>query len=228
MKRGSQFLWKPFPIARLTAKQSEGSGAWNFASTDRSIRLYPLSYRFQILFSFPKFSRRSGRLWTIQKCAKLLVFRSSRQGSAVKSSSFNHSMGIMANFFSFIFFVLIPLAIGLLGIYLLVDLFEYLKKNHPSSYKQLCYASLFGISADSFFLHLIKPHELIRFLISSDSLQDGSVKIYKKRIRLSLLALLGLFVIYSLWNIIVWSPPAPLTERCLSAFSIPHPLLERL
>ena len=108
----------------------------------------------------------------------------------------------MANFFSFIFFVLIPLAIGLLGIYLLIDLFEYLKKNHSSSYKQLCYASLFGISAESFFLHLIKPHELIRFLISPDNLQDGSVKIYKKRIRLCLLALLGLFVIYSLWIIL--------------------------
>ena len=108
----------------------------------------------------------------------------------------------MANFFSFIFFVLVPLAIGLLGIYLLIDLCEYLKKNHPSSYKQLCYASLFGISADSFFLHLIKPHELFRFLVSADNLQDGSVEIYKKRIRLSLAALLGLFVIYSFWIIL--------------------------
>jgi len=105
----------------------------------------------------------------------------------------------MTGFFSFIFFVLVPLAIGLLGIYLLIDLFEYLKKNHPSSYSQLCYASLFGISAESFFLHLIKPHELVRFLISADDLRDGSVKIYKNRIRLCLLGLLGLFVIYSLW-----------------------------
>lgn len=108
----------------------------------------------------------------------------------------------MANFFSFVFFVLIPLAIGLLGIYLLIDLFEYLKKNHPSSYKQMCYASLFGISAESFFLHLIKPHELVRFLISPDNLQDGSVAIYKKRIRLSFLALLGLFVLYSFWILV--------------------------
>jgi len=108
----------------------------------------------------------------------------------------------MANFFSFIFFVLVPMAIGLLGIYLLIDFFEYLKRNHPARYKQLTYASLFGISAESFFLHLIKPHELIRFLISQENLQDGSVGVYKKRIRLSLLALLGLFVIYSLWIIL--------------------------
>ena len=105
-------------------------------------------------------------------------------------------------FFSFILFVLIPLAIGILGIYLLIDFFEYLKKNHPSKYKQLSYESLFGISAESFFLHLIKPHELIRFLLSPDNLRDGNVKTYKKRIGLSLIALLGLFVIYSLWIIL--------------------------
>ena len=110
----------------------------------------------------------------------------------------------MANFFSFIFFVLLPMAIGLLGIYLLIDFFEYLKKNHPARYQQLTYKSLFGISAESFFLHLIKPHELIRFLISPENLQDGSVGIYKKRIRLSLTALLSLFVIYSLWIILNW------------------------
>lgn len=108
----------------------------------------------------------------------------------------------MASFFSFIVFVLIPLAIGILGIYLLIDFYEYLKKNHPSGYKQLSYASLFGISAESFFLHLIKPQELIRFLISSNNLQDANVAIYKKRIRLCLFGLLGLFVIYSLWIII--------------------------
>jgi hypothetical protein len=107
----------------------------------------------------------------------------------------------MASFFSFILFVLIPLAIGILGIYLLIDFYEYLKKNHQSRYKQLSYASLFGISAESFFLHLIKPHELIRFLLSPDNLQDANVEIYKKRIRLCFFALLGLFVIYSLWII---------------------------
>lgn len=49
----------------------------------------------------------------------------------------------MDNFFSFILFVLIPLAIGILGIYFLIDFFEYLKKNHKTRYKQLSYASFF-------------------------------------------------------------------------------------
>jgi hypothetical protein len=108
----------------------------------------------------------------------------------------------MANFFSFILFVLIPLAIGILGIYLLIDFYEYLKKNHLPSYKQLSYASLFGIAAESFFLHLIKPHALIRFLFSANNLQDGNVKIYKQRIRLSLISLMGLFAIYAFWIIL--------------------------
>jgi hypothetical protein len=109
----------------------------------------------------------------------------------------------MANLFSFILFVLIPLAIGLLGIYLLIDFLEYLKRNHRNRYKQLSYASLFGIPAENFFVHLIKPHALMLFIFSQDNLQDGSVKIYKQRIRLSLIALLGLFVIYFLWMILI-------------------------
>jgi hypothetical protein len=108
----------------------------------------------------------------------------------------------MFNLFSFILFVLIPLAVGLLGIYFLIDFLEYLKRNHRNRYKKLSYASLFGISAENFFLHLIKPHALIRFLFSQDNLQDGNVKIYKHRIRLSLIALLALFAIYFLWIIV--------------------------
>ncbi len=108
----------------------------------------------------------------------------------------------MDNFFSFILFVLIPLAIGILGIYFLIDFFEYLKKNHKIRYKQLSYASLFGISTENLFLHLIKPHQLIRFLFSPDNLQDGNVRIYKQRIRMSLIARCGVFVIYCLWMII--------------------------
>ena len=109
---------------------------------------------------------------------------------------------MMASFFSFIFFVLLPLAIGLLAIYLSIDFFEYLKKYHPPKYKQMSFASIFGISNDEFFFHLIKPHEFLRFLLSPADLQDNNVKTYKNKIRLSLFALLGLFVIYSLWIIL--------------------------
>ena len=108
----------------------------------------------------------------------------------------------MSGFFSFIFFVLLPVAIGILAIYLSIDFFEYLKKYHPPEYRQMSFASLFGISNESFVFHLIKPQEFFRFLISPADLQDNTVKVYKTRIRLSLMALMGLFAIILLWTII--------------------------
>ena len=108
----------------------------------------------------------------------------------------------MSGFFSFIFFVLLPAAIGILAIYLSIDFFEYLKKYHPPEYRRMSFASLFGISNESFVFHLIKPQEFFRFLISPADLQDDTVKVYKTRIRLSLMALMGLFAIILLWTII--------------------------
>jgi len=106
----------------------------------------------------------------------------------------------MSSLFSLIFFMLLPLAIGILTIYLSIDFFEYLKKYHPPEYKQMSFASLFGISNESFIFHLIKPQEFFRFLLSPADLQDNNVKVYKTRIRFSLLALMGLFAIILLWS----------------------------
>jgi hypothetical protein len=108
----------------------------------------------------------------------------------------------MGSLFSFVFFVLLPLAIGIVAIYLSIDFFEYLKKYHPQKYRQMSFKSLFGISSESFIFHLIKPQVFFQFLLSSADLQDNHVKIYKSRIRLSLSALLGLFVLYALWNLL--------------------------
>lgn len=108
----------------------------------------------------------------------------------------------MAGFFSFVFSVLLPLAIGLAGIYLAIDFFEYLKKNHPSKYKQMAFVSLFGISAESFPFHLINPVEFFGFLFSADNLQDKYVIDYKKKIKLLVFALLGLFALYILIMIV--------------------------
>jgi hypothetical protein len=107
----------------------------------------------------------------------------------------------MEGFFSFVFSVLLPLAIGLAAIYVAIDFFEYLKKNHASRYKQLSYDSFFGISAASFPFHLIKPLAFIRFLLSPDNLQDRNVIDYKKRIKLLLLAFCGFFALYFLFTI---------------------------
>lgn len=107
----------------------------------------------------------------------------------------------MEGFFTFVFLVLLPLAIGLSGIYVAIDFFEYLKKNHASKYMQMSYESFFGISAASFPFHLIKPLVFIRFLLSSNNLQDRNVIDYKKKIKLILLAFLVFFVLYFLFTI---------------------------
>ena len=102
----------------------------------------------------------------------------------------------MSGLFSFIFFVLLPLAIGILAIYLSIDFFEYLKKYHPPEYRQMSFAN------ESSIFHLIKPQEFFRFIFSPADLQDDNVRVYKTRIRLSLMALMGLFAIILLWSII--------------------------
>ncbi len=101
----------------------------------------------------------------------------------------------MSSFFSFIFFLLLPLAIGILAIYLSIELFEHLKKYHPATYKQMSFESLFGMSGENAFFHLIKPQAFFRFLMAPADLQDHTVKIFKQRIKISLFAFLTLIVI---------------------------------
>jgi hypothetical protein len=108
----------------------------------------------------------------------------------------------MAGFFSFVFSVLLPLAIGLAGIYLTIDFFEYLKANHPSKYRQMSFERLFGISFANFPFHFIKPLEFIGFLFSPDNLQDKSVIDYKKKIKIVLYAFVGLIALLILFAMV--------------------------
>ena len=62
----------------------------------------------------------------------------------------------------------------------------------------MSFERLFGISFESFPFHFIKPLEFIGFLFSADNLQDKSVIDYKKKIKILLFALLGLFALYIL------------------------------
>jgi hypothetical protein len=101
----------------------------------------------------------------------------------------------MGSFFSFIFFLLLPLAIGILTIYLSIELFEHLKRYHPTAYKQMSFESLFGMSGENALFHLIKPQEFFRFLLAPADLQDHTVKTYKQRIKISLFAFMGLMAI---------------------------------
>ena len=108
----------------------------------------------------------------------------------------------MDSFFSFIFFMLLPLALGILTIYFSIDLFEYLKKYPPPAYRDMSFENLFGISNDNNFFHLIRPKEFLQFLLSTADMQDNQVKVHKQRIKLSLFSLIGLFAIYLFWALV--------------------------
>jgi hypothetical protein len=107
----------------------------------------------------------------------------------------------MEGFLSFVLSVLFPIAIGFAVIYVTIDFFEFLKKNHSSAYKQMSFDRIFGISADNLPFHLIKPLAFIRFLLSSDNLQDHTVSDYTKKIKLLLLVALVFVVLYFLFTI---------------------------
>ena len=66
----------------------------------------------------------------------------------------------------------------------------------------MSFESLFGMTGDNSLLYLIKPQEYVRFLMSPADLQDQNIKLYKKRIKLSFIGLLGMFLIYLLWSLI--------------------------
>ena len=108
----------------------------------------------------------------------------------------------MVHLLSFIFFFLLPIGIGVLIIYLAIDFFEYLGRNYPSHAEKMAFESVFGIPAEKFIFHLIKPVEFTQFVFSKEDLDDNNVILYKKRIKVCMLALAGWLVVFILFRII--------------------------
>jgi hypothetical protein len=108
----------------------------------------------------------------------------------------------MVHLFSFIFFLLLPIGIGVVIIYLVIDFFEYLAKNHRSVARQMSFESIFGIPAEKFIIHLINPVVFTQFVFSKEDLDDDNVILYKKRVKICLLAMAGWLVVFILFRII--------------------------
>ncbi len=108
----------------------------------------------------------------------------------------------MGNLISFIFYLLLPAALGIFLIVMVIDFFEYLKKSHRSQWKQLSFDSMFGIPAEKSIIHLIRPLAFIRFLFSPENLRDRTVTLYKTRVKLCLLGLVVLFLIFIVFSLI--------------------------
>ena len=101
----------------------------------------------------------------------------------------------MAALFSLIGLLLF-FAIGAFCIYLIIDFIEYLKKYHSERWATLSFERLFGISQQDFFFYQIQPLKFIPYLFNKDDSDDDAVVVYKKRIQLSLLGIVLMFVIY--------------------------------
>jgi len=101
----------------------------------------------------------------------------------------------------FILLFLLFCAMGIFGIVMSIDLFEYLKRYHSKKWKEISFARPFGIAQENFPIHPVKPVALIAFLASSEDLDDTHIQVYKKRFKMLLFAFAGLFFISILFLI---------------------------
>ena len=86
--------------------------------------------------------------------------------------------------------------IGAFSIYLLIDFIEYLKKYHSERWAQLSFETLFGISQKDLFFYQLHPLKFIPYLFNKVDADDSHVAVYKKRILLSLLGVMTMFVMF--------------------------------
>ena len=91
--------------------------------------------------------------------------------------------------------------VGILGIIISIDFFEYLKRYHSQSYKEMSFERPFGMSREEFFFHPIKPLKFIPFIFSAEDLDDGEITAYKKKLKLVTTAFLVFLVIFLLFSL---------------------------
>ena len=96
---------------------------------------------------------------------------------------------------------LLFIGVGILGIIISIDFFEYLKRYHSKSYKEMSFERPFGMPREEFFFHPIKPQKFLHFIFSAEDLDDGGVTAYKKKLKLVAIAVLVFLVIFLLYSI---------------------------
>ena len=95
---------------------------------------------------------------------------------------------------SLLFFIII-IGIGVFGIILSIDFFEYLKKYEPKQWELLTYERPFGIPRQNFLLHPIKPYKFFVSIFSSEKVYDENILFYKKKLKLVIISFVFLCVI---------------------------------
>jgi len=100
----------------------------------------------------------------------------------------------------FVFLLLVIIAIAILGIIILIDFFEYLKRFHTGKWKEMSFERPFGIPREDFFFHVPKPLEFFPFIFSPEDLDDDQITAYKKKLKLVALLLLAFLAILILFS----------------------------
>jgi hypothetical protein len=100
----------------------------------------------------------------------------------------------------FLLFLLF-LGVGILGIIISIDFFEYLKRYHSEAYKEMSFERPFGMPRADFFFHPINPLKFLPFIFSAEDLDDGDVTAYKKKLKLVMIAFLAFLVIFLLYSL---------------------------
>ena len=96
---------------------------------------------------------------------------------------------------------LLFIGVGILGIIISIDLFEYLKRFHSKSYKEMSFERPFGMPRKDFFFHPINPLKFVPFIFSAEDLDDGEVTSFKKKLKLVTIAFLAFLVIFLLYSL---------------------------
>ena len=91
--------------------------------------------------------------------------------------------------------------VGILGIILSIDFFEYLKRYHSESYKEMSFERPFGMPREDFFFHPIKPLKFVPFIFSEEDLKDDEITAYKKKLKRVMIACMAFLVIYFLFSL---------------------------
>ena len=92
--------------------------------------------------------------------------------------------------------------VGILGIIISIYFFEYLKRYHSESYKEMSFERPFGMSREDFFIHHIKPQKFVPFIFSAEDLDDDEITAYKKKLKLVTIGFGSFLVIFLLYSLI--------------------------
>jgi hypothetical protein len=82
------------------------------------------------------------------------------------------------------FIFLLIIGIGILGIILSVDFFDYLSRFESKTWEEITFERPFGIPRQDFFFYPIKPHKFCLFIFSTEDWDSENIHIYKKKLKL--------------------------------------------